>query len=226
MVAGVAPQVAPAPPWEYVGEAWTADHDHGEDALQPGRARRTTKVQSVNGPGILDWQPALDHPKLLAAPVSEALRGLAAQNDVRALVAPIDAELADTAAFCETYGVLLEESANCVVVEGRRGERTAIAACLVLATDRADVNKIVRKRLGVRNISFASTDTATSLTGMEYGGITPVGLPAGWPVLIDQAVMSAGLVVIGSGIRGSKIAIEGASLAKLPGTEILPLTLS
>lgn len=100
-----------------------------------------------------------------------------------------------------------------------------MAACVVLATDRADVNKTVRKHLDVRNISFASMETATSLTRMEYGGITPVGLPASWPVLMDQAVMSAGLVVIGSGIRGSKIAIEGASLAKVPGVQVLPLTL-
>lgn len=144
---------------------------------------------------------------------------------VETMAAPIDADLADTAAFCEAYEVELAESANCVIVEGRRGERTTLAAVLVLATDRADVNKTIKKHLDVRKISFAPMDTATSLTGMEYGGITPIGLPADWPVLIDENVTTAGWVVVGSGIRGSKIAVRGADLAKLPNVEVLPLAL-
>ena len=94
------------------------------------------------------------------------------------LVAAIDPDLADTAAFCAAYAVPLEVSANCVVVAGRRGEISTMAACLVLATDRADVNKTVRKHLDVRKISFAAMADAVAQTGMEYGGITPIG-PAG-----------------------------------------------
>lgn len=171
--------------------------------------------------GTLDWQPAADHPELLAAPVTTALAGL----DLAAWVAPIDPELADTAAFCEAYQVPLEVSANCVVVSGRRGETERTAACLVLATDRADVNKVVRKHLDVRKISFAPMDEAVSRTGMEYGGITPVGLPADWPILIDTGVTEQPWIVIGSGIRGSKIAITGADAARLPGVEVLTLAI-
>lgn len=179
----------------------------------------------ITGPGTLEWQPALDHAELLAPPVIDALRGQAAQDDARALVAPIDPELADTAEFCAAYGVGLAESANCVVVEGRRGDTTRMAAIMVLATGRADVNKVVRKHLDVRKISFASTETATSLTGMEFGGITPIGLPGEWPILVDRSVADAGIVVIGSGIRGSKIAIDGAALAALPNAVVLDLVL-
>lgn len=179
----------------------------------------------ITGPGILEWQPALDHPELLAAPVLDALRSLAAQGDVRALVAPIDPQLADTAEFCAAYDVEMAESANCVVVEGRRGDVTRMAAVMILATGRADVNKVVRKHLNVRKISFASTETATSLTRMEFGGITPVGLPGEWPILVDGAVVEAGVVVIGSGLRGSKIAIDGAALAALPNAAVLDLAL-
>ena len=106
------------------------------------------------------------------------------------LVAPIDAELADTAAFCEAYGVALDESANCVIVAGRRGEVTRYAACVVLATTRADVNGVVRKLLDARKASFAPMDDAVELTGMEYGGITPIGLPADWPILVDARVVA------------------------------------
>ena len=171
------------------------------------------------GPGTLDWKPVADHPELVAAPVASAVAAGAPEM----LVAAIDAELADTAAFCEAYGVGLEESANCVVVEGRRGAVTTRAAVMVLATHRADVNKVVRKHLDVRKISFAPMGTATSETGMEYGGITPVGLPADWPILIDRAVVDAGVVVIGAGIRGGKIAVDGAALASLPGAVVLEL---
>ncbi|WP_152362559.1 YbaK/EbsC family protein [Microlunatus speluncae] len=172
--------------------------------------------------GTLDWLPTADHADLLAAPVTAALAAL----DVAAWVAAIDPELADTAAFCEAYQVPLEVSANCVVVTGRRAETERTAACLVLATDRADVNKVVRKQLDVRKISFAPMDDAVSRTGMEYGGITPIGLPADWPVLVDTAVTEQAWIVIGSGIRGSKIAITGADAARLPGTEVLGLTIT
>ena len=113
-----------------------------------------------------------------------------------------------------------------MVVAGRRGETTSIAACLVLASDRADVNKTVRKHLDVRKISFAPMDDAVARTGMEYGGITPVGLPSDWPVLVDAAVVRQPWLVIGSGLRRSKIAVSGADLAGLPGVTVLELAIA
>jgi prolyl-tRNA editing enzyme YbaK/EbsC (Cys-tRNA(Pro) deacylase) len=84
----------------------------------------------------------------------------------------------------------------------------------------------VRRHLGVRKISFAPHDDAVTLTGMEFGGITPIGLPAGWPVLVDAAVAAAGPVVIGSGVRRSKVLVDGAALAALPTAELLELALA
>jgi prolyl-tRNA editing enzyme YbaK/EbsC (Cys-tRNA(Pro) deacylase) len=167
--------------------------------------------------GKLTFEPAADATELVAEPVRAHLRdGL--------WVSAIDPELADTAAFCEHYDIDLDVSANCVVVEAKRADRVWHAACMVLATTRADVNGVVRKHLGARKISFASMDTAVSLTGMEYGGITPVGLPADWPILVDQHVIDQERVVIGSGIRGSKLLASTAVLASLPGAEVLALT--
>ncbi|MFT3888532.1 MAG: YbaK/EbsC family protein [Arachnia sp.] len=170
--------------------------------------------------GNLDWMPLVDHPGLVAPPVAAA-----AALVPGARVAEIDASLADTAAFCEAYDVAPEASANCVVVFGRRGEESVYAAVMVLATDRADVNKTVRKELGMRKISFADQPTAEELTGMTQGGITPVGLPADWPILVDDAVAAAGLVVIGGGVRGSKLLLDGAQLAALPGARTLALAI-
>ncbi|XVV03484.1 YbaK/EbsC family protein [Actinosynnema sp. CA-248983] len=169
--------------------------------------------------GTLAPVPALDRLDLVAAPVADALRAM--PDAGRLAVSGIDPSLADTAEFCAHYGSPLEASANCVIVAGKRGDTVRYAACVVLATTRADVNGVVRRRLGARRASFAPMDDAVRLTGMEYGGITPVGLPADWPVLLSPEVAAAPELVIGSGIRGSKLLVPGEVLAKLPGAEVL-----
>ena len=171
--------------------------------------------------GTLAAEPAVARPDLLAEPVAAALKALDPADAARVVVAEIDPDLADTAAFCAAYGAPMESSANCVVVAGRRGEQTRYAACLVLATTRADVNGLVRRRLDARKASFAAMADAVALTGMEYGGITPLGLPEGWPLLVDAAVAAAPMVVVGSGLRGSKLALPGALAASLPGAEVV-----
>jgi prolyl-tRNA editing enzyme YbaK/EbsC (Cys-tRNA(Pro) deacylase) len=170
--------------------------------------------------GTLTWTPALDRPDLLADPVAAALRADPAIAG-RVAVAEIDPDLADTAAFCETYGVRLDRSANCVVLAAKRSGTTQLAACMVLATTRADVNGLARKTLEARKASFASMDVAVAETGMEYGGITPLGLPGGWPILVDAAVAACPDAVIGSGVRRSKLLLPGEVLAGLPGAMVL-----
>jgi prolyl-tRNA editing enzyme YbaK/EbsC (Cys-tRNA(Pro) deacylase) len=174
--------------------------------------------------GSLLIVPAADRPDLLAPPVAAALaqwKSTDADTVAEIGVAEIDPELADTAAFCARYQVAPAGSANCVVIVARRGGLTRMAACVVLATTRADVNGLVRRQLDARKASFAPMAEAVAATGMEFGGITPVGLPDDWPVLIDAAVAAAPRVVIGSGVRRSKLAIPGAALASLPGAVVL-----
>jgi len=156
---------------------------------------------------------------LVAAPVAAALASWARAGDVS--VAPIDPELADTAQFCRRYGVELADSANCVVIAGRRGDEVRYAACVVLASTRADVNGVVRRRLGARKASFASMAVAVELSGMEYGGITPIGLPPSWPVLLDPSVLERSVVVIGSGLRCSKLALPSSALLELAAAEVV-----
>ena len=170
--------------------------------------------------GTLPWVPARTRPDLLAAPVVAALDRLPGDPDT-VLVAPIDSQLADTAAFCDAYGVALDVSANCVVVAGRRSGETRLAGVVVLATTRADVNNLVRRRIDARKASFAPMHLAVAETGMEYGGITPIGLPPDWPLLVDRAVVATAEVIVGSGVRRSKLALPGTWLAGLPGAEVV-----
>lgn len=171
--------------------------------------------------GKLDFEDASQHPELVTPSTMGAINK---NNLTEALVSKIDASLADTAAFCEAYEVGSDVSANCVVVEAKRADKTWYAACMILATNRADINGAVRRQLDARKISFAPMDTATSLTGMEYGGITPIGLPDDWQLIVDEAITQKEYVIIGSGIRGSKLLVPGNIFAKLPNVTILDIT--
>ncbi|WP_405977189.1 YbaK/EbsC family protein [Streptomyces sp. NBC_00158] len=172
-----------------------------------------------------DARPAPDCLAELVAPVAGAVRGLhhADPEAARRIVyVDTDPAIADTAAFVEHYGrELLDRSANCVVVAARRGGGTALAACLVPSAARADVNGVVRRHLGARKVSFAPMATAVELTGMEYGGITPLGLPADWPLLVDPAVRDMPYVLVGSGRRRGKLIAPGGLFALLPGAELI-----
>ncbi|WP_199430956.1 YbaK/EbsC family protein [Qaidamihabitans albus] len=167
--------------------------------------------------GTLNVAPVAQHPELVAEPVAKALSEVPGPVGV----ARIDPELADTAEFCAAYSSPLSASANCVVVAGKRSGEVRYAAAMILATTRADVNGVIRRRLDVRKASFAPMAEAVELTGMEYGGITPIGLPADWPILVDKAVADSPELVIGSGIRGSKLLVTGSLLASLPGAEVV-----
>lgn len=171
----------------------------------------------MTGPGTLSWQPVTSD--LVASPVGAALSSWSHAAEV--LVAPIDPDLADTAEFCARYDVRPADSANCVVIAGKRGDSVRFAACVVLATTRADVNGVVRRRLDARKASFAAVVEAVEMSGMEHGGITPIGLPLSWPVLVDRAVIDRGVVVIGSGLRRSKLALPSSTLADLGAAEVI-----
>jgi len=131
-----------------------------------------------------------------------------------------DPALADTAAFCQAYGYSPGDSANTIVVVGK-SDPPSYAACVVLATTRLDVNRTVRAKLGVRRTSFASMDEARALTGMELGGVTVFGLPAGLPIWVDSRVMGRPEIILGGGSRSWKVKAPPSILAALPGVEIV-----
>jgi prolyl-tRNA editing enzyme YbaK/EbsC (Cys-tRNA(Pro) deacylase) len=168
--------------------------------------------------GGLAGVPARDRPDLLAEPTRRALESLGLLDAVA--VVGIDPAISDTAATQEAYGLEARWLVNCVLVGGRRDGEERVAAALVPADRRADVNGFVRRRLDVRKASFLPREAAVESSGMEYGGITPIGLPAAWPLLVDALAAAEPLVVIGSGVRRSKLLVPGAVLAGLPGATV------
>jgi prolyl-tRNA editing enzyme YbaK/EbsC (Cys-tRNA(Pro) deacylase) len=169
--------------------------------------------------GSLSSVPAASRPDLLAAPTLRTLAAMGLLEDVG--VVEIDPALSDTATAKQQFGLEPDSLANCVVVGGKREGVERLGACVVLATTRADVNGIVKRFLDVRKASFLPMARAVELTEMEYGGITPIGLPSSWPVLVDRRVVEADVVLIGSGVRRSKIILPGALLGGLAGVEAI-----
>jgi prolyl-tRNA editing enzyme YbaK/EbsC (Cys-tRNA(Pro) deacylase) len=169
--------------------------------------------------GTLTGQPASDSPELLAASTLATLTTLGLLDQVASV--EIDPAISDTAATRDTFGLQPNWLANCVVVGGRREGVEKIAACVVLASTRADVNNTVKRLMDVRKASFLPMDQAVELTGMEYGGITPIGLPAEWPIYVDRRVVDEDAVIVGSGVRRSKILLPGRLLASLPSAQVI-----
>ncbi len=134
-------------------------------------------------------------------------------------IIPCDPALADTAAFCESYGYELADSANTIIVAGK-SEPPVYAACVVLATTRLDVNRAVRARLGTRRASFAGGEETKRITGMEIGGVTPFGLPADLPLWIDAQVMDRSQIILGGGSRERKVLGPPQMLTALGGVVV------
>lgn len=132
-----------------------------------------------------------------------------------------DPNLADTTDFCETYGFGLDISANAIVVIGKSNPPVHVM-CLALADSRLDVNRTVRKRIGVRKASFASSEQTMELTGMEIGGVTPFGTASELPLWIDERIMGCERVIIGGGSRDRKLLVEPSAFTLLPGAEVVP----
>ncbi|MCP5367031.1 MAG: hypothetical protein H6907_20930 [Hyphomicrobiales bacterium] len=150
----------------------------------------------------------------------ERIEAILAASGVPYEVIDCDPALADTAVFCEHYGYSLDNSANVIVVASKTGEKK-YAACVVLAVHRLDVNKVVRKKLEARKVSFADPDETRAMTGMEIGGVTAIGLPPDLPLWVDARVMDHDRIILGGGGRDSKIICSPRIFEHTPNTEIV-----
>lgn len=170
----------------------------------------------------LQFTPAIDRPDLLPASINDLLKNWPGTISVaEILVTPIDPDFAGSSEFCEKYGVDPKDGANCVIVEAVRGSSRTFAACLVPVNCRADLNNVARKTLNAKRVSFAPLDEVLAATGMEYGGITPIGLPAEYKILIDSRIAVMDRLIVGGGYRRSKLSVPGKALAELANATVV-----
>jgi len=153
---------------------------------------------------------------VIEARVAHALESLGATWELMR----IDPDFADTAAFCEKYGVAMDHSGNTIIVASKK-EPKQYCACLVLATTRLDVNHVVRRLMDVSRVSFATAEETQALTGMMIGGVTLLALPPDLSIYVDDRIMALDYVILGGGSRSSKIKIAPEALRKLPGLNVV-----
>ena len=170
--------------------------------------------------GELEFMGVEGNEKLLSVPTRQ---GIEQNNLTSVLVTAIDPGVSDTAAFCEKYKTDAKVCANCIVVKASRGDVTRYAAVMIDGESMADINGVVRRHLDARKISFAPMSETVEITGMEFGAINPIGLPADWLILVDAAVAKLDKAIIGSGIRESKLLVSGELLASLPNATVLDM---
>ena len=119
--------------------------------------------------------------------------------------AKIDPAFADGESLSREYDIPYEMELNCLIVEGQRGENRKYAALVVPYGKRANMNAKVRGPLDAKKVSFADLNQVCKITGMEYGSITPVGLPEDFVILIDEMVFAQKDVIVGSGKVNGKL---------------------
>ncbi|MGE5042019.1 MAG: YbaK/EbsC family protein [Candidatus Levyibacteriota bacterium] len=170
--------------------------------------------------GELDFQPALRQPDIIAKPVFEGIKKLSEYSQ-EILSAQIDPQYSDSQAFCEHYNVVPEKGANCIILEAKGG-KSQFAACLVPVNSKANINSVIRKFLEAKSVSFSSREDAVGKTGMEFGSITIIGLPSEWPLLIDESLTKLNWMIIGGGLRTSKLLVPGKLLEHLPNAVLIP----
>ena len=135
-------------------------------------------------------------------------------------VMQIDPDFADTAQFCEKYGIPLANSANTIVVASKK-EPKLYCACVVLATTRLDVNHTVRRLMGAARVSFATAEETQALTGMMIGGVTIFALPLDLPLYVDDRIMALPWLILGGGSRSTKIRISPEVFRRMPSTTVV-----
>ncbi|MCY3559108.1 MAG: hypothetical protein OXH13_10785 [Chloroflexi bacterium] len=155
-----------------------------------------------------------------AEQIESRVRGFLAEAEIPYETIDCRPDQADTAIFCEVFGIAPESSVNTILVASKK-EPKQYAACLALANTRLDVNRTVRKEMGVRKCSFASFEETEVVTGMLSGGVTPFDLPPEIPILIDSRIAGDELMWLGGGSRSLKIGVKADDLARLPNARVV-----
>ncbi len=133
--------------------------------------------------------------------------------NINAAAMSCDPSLADTVEFCAHYKFSLDQTCNTIIAAGK-GNPPKFACCVILASCKLDVNKAVCRLLEIKKCSFAGAEQTKELTGMEIGGVTPLGVSS-MPIFVDARVLEKQSVVLGGGNRTSKLLLAPIELKKI-----------
>lgn len=169
--------------------------------------------------GLLSFLPISGNEHLVSDSVLHAAQKIG--EGKMPLVAEIDPKCMGGKELCEQYEIDPEDGANCVIVEVAGSSAWEFAAIVTPVGYRADLNNTVRKHLNAKRISLAQLDITLKMTGMEYGSITPFGLPEAWKILIDARLRDKERVIVGGGRQLSKLLLRVDALKDLSNAEFI-----
>ena len=167
----------------------------------------------------LVFKDIIGNEDLLPDRVNKFISEFDKDNEIK--VAEIDPEYADGEALHNAYDVPYEMKLNCLIIKGSRGETIKYAALVVPYGKRANMNAKVRNPLDVKEVRFADLDHVISQTGMEFGSITPIGLPDDWFILVDSSVLEQEDIIVGGGRACSKLMMPSRLIKKLANCTIV-----
>ncbi|MHB9782767.1 YbaK/EbsC family protein [Streptococcus sp. 10F2] len=86
---------------------------------------------------------------------------------------------------------------------------------------KANTNATVKCPLDVSKVGFASLETVLEQTGMEFGGMGPIGLPESRSILVDSQILQQDNIIVGGGMAHSKLLMPTNLVSQIPHVSIL-----
>ena len=167
----------------------------------------------------IEFEPLLN--KTYLVPLSVYERTATFNNPDEILVAEIDPTCADGNTLCETYNLDHKMSIKCLIVESNDDDKEKVRAAILLPIDYKYSSSTVKKILESRDVTFSPLEEIIEATGMEYGSITPIGLPENYHILIDPLVLDNERIIVGGGLKKSKILMPSQTLLEIPNSKIV-----
>ncbi|MEW1979252.1 MULTISPECIES: YbaK/EbsC family protein [Kocuria] len=125
----------------------------------------------------------------------------------------ISEDASDTAAFSTRYAVEPARCLNSILVQTKTSDGPVESLVLVPAHIRLK-SSTLKKALGGKT-SFLPADQAFELTGMAPGAITPIGIPAEVPVILDATGLDRPSYILGGKSRELKVEVPASALTAL-----------
>ena len=163
---------------------------------------------------MLEFVSVASHPEYVAPKMLSFLKSHELTGKIQ--VAQIDPQYADGKKLSEAYGVDINQELNCLAFAGKRDGQIRYEAVVVPYGKRVNSGAVLKHAMDATKPSFANLDDVIAMTCMEFGSITPVGLPDDWQVLIDSSVKELDEVIIGGGHVDAKFKTKPQILAQLP----------
>ena len=170
--------------------------------------------------GNLEFKAFKNNNITVAEPVKRKILTMTPNDQSNCYIANIDNKDMGGFDLCNKYNIEYSIGVNCLIVKGKNNGVYFYVALLVPVGYKYNINGILKEKLKCR-CSVAPLDEVLNLTNMEYGSITPVGLPEEWLIFADPKIFKEERIICGGGKQISKLSLPSDYLIKYCNVKIL-----